>query len=142
MRTLEILKEIHVTSILDNRGNLDIAEFQNIEKFEIKRIYYISNVPENDARGAHAHKNLDQVFFAVAGSFNMTVTNGFITETVELKAHKIGYFLPAGHWRVLDSFTNDAVCLVLATEYYDENDYIRSYEEYLEWKKSELSRFL
>ena len=137
MRTPEILKEIQVTSILDNRGNLDIAEFQNIGKFETKRIYYISNVPENDTRGAHAHKSLDQVFFAVAGSFNMTVTDGFITETVELKAHEMGYFLPAGHWRDLDNFTSDAVCLVLASEHYDENDYIRSYEEYLEWKKSE-----
>jgi mannose-6-phosphate isomerase-like protein (cupin superfamily) len=137
MRTPEILKEIQVTSILDNRGNLDIAEFLNIGKFETKRIYYISNVPENDTRGAHAHKSLDQVFFAVAGSFNMTVTDGFITETVELKAHEMGYFLPAGHWRDLDNFTSDAVCLVLASEHYDENDYIRSYEEYLEWKKSE-----
>jgi hypothetical protein len=137
MRTPEILKEIQVTSILDNRGNLDIAEFQNIGKFETKRIYYISNVPENDTRGAHAHKSLDQVFFAVAGSFNMTVTDGFITETVELKAHEMGYFLPAGHWRDLGNFTSDAVCLVLASEHYDENDYIRSYEEFLEWKKSE-----
>jgi mannose-6-phosphate isomerase-like protein (cupin superfamily) len=137
MRTPEILKEIQVTSILDNRGNLDIAEFQNIGKFETKRIYYISNVPESDARGAHAHKSLDQIFFAVTGSFNMTVTDGFITETVELKAHEMGYFLPAGYWRDLDNFTNDAVCLVLASEHYDESDYIRSYEEYLEWKKSE-----
>jgi len=137
MRTQKILKQIQVRSILDNRGNLDIAEFQNIGKFETKRIYYISNVPENNARGAHAHKSLDQIFFAVAGSFNMMVTDGFITETVELKAHEMGYFLPAGHWRDLDNFTNDAVCLVLASEHYDENDYIRSYKEYLEWKKSE-----
>ena len=137
MRALELLKEMQVINILDNRGNLDIAEFQNIGKFETKRIYYISNVPESGARGSHAHKNLDQVFFAVAGSFNMTVTDGFISETVELKAHEMGYFLPAGHWRELNNFTNDAVCLVLASEHYDENDYIRSFEEYLEWKKSE-----
>jgi dTDP-4-dehydrorhamnose 3,5-epimerase-like enzyme len=137
MGTLEILKEIHVTTTLDNRGNLDVAEFQNIGKFETKRVYYISNVSENVARGAHAHKNLNQVFFAVAGSFSLKVTDGFNTETVELKAHKMGYYLPAGHWRDLDNFTNDAVCLVLASEHYDENDYIRSYEEFLEWKKSE-----
>jgi dTDP-4-dehydrorhamnose 3,5-epimerase-like enzyme len=137
METLEILKEIHVTNTLDNRGNLDVAEFQNIGKFETKRIYYISNVSENVARGAHAHKKLNQVFFAVAGSFSLKVTDGFNTETVELKAHKMGYYLPAGHWRDLDNFTSDAVCLVLASEHYDENDYIRSYEEFLEWKKSE-----
>jgi mannose-6-phosphate isomerase-like protein (cupin superfamily) len=136
MTTLRILKEILVVNYLDNRGNLDVAEFQSIGKFETKRIYYISGVPENDARGAHAHKNLDQVFFAVAGKFNMIVTDGLITETVELKAHDTGYFLPAGHWRDLNNFTNDAVCVVLASEHYDENDYIRSYEEFLEWKKS------
>lgn len=137
MGTLEILKEIHVTTTLDYRGNLDVAEFQNIGKFETKRIYYISNVSENVARGAHAHKKLNQVFFAVAGSFSLKVTDGINTETVELKAHKMGYYLPAGHWRDLVNFTSDAVCLVLASEHYDENDYIRSYEEFLEWKKSE-----
>lgn len=137
MTELKILKEIQVENYLDNRGNLGVAEFQSIGKFETKRIYYISGVPENDARGAHAHKNLDQVFFAVAGNINLTVTDGSITETVDLKAHEKGYYLPAGYWRDLKNFTNDAVCLVLASEHYDENDYIRSYEEYLEWKKSE-----
>jgi mannose-6-phosphate isomerase-like protein (cupin superfamily) len=137
MSALKILKEIRVANYLDDRGNLDVAEFQSVGKFETKRIYYISGVPENDARGAHAHKNLDQVFFAVAGNFKMTVTDGSITETVDLKAHETGYFLPAGYWRDLKNFTIDAVCLVLASEHYDENDYIRSYEEYLEWKKSE-----
>jgi mannose-6-phosphate isomerase-like protein (cupin superfamily) len=137
MTPLKILKEIQVTNFLDSRGNLDVAEFQSIAKFETKRIYYISGVPEDDVRGAHAHKNLDQVFFAVAGNLIMTVTDGSITETVELKAHKAGYFLPAGYWRDLNEFTNDAICLVLASEHYDESDYIRSFDEYLEWKKSE-----
>jgi len=137
MTPLKILKEIQVANYLDNRGNLDVAEFLNIGKFETKRIYYISGVPKNDARGAHAHKNLDQVFFAVAGNFSMTVTDGSITETVDLKAHQMGYFLPAGYWRDLKNFTNNAVCLVLASEHYDEKDYIHSFEEYLEWKKSE-----
>jgi mannose-6-phosphate isomerase-like protein (cupin superfamily) len=134
---LKILKEIQVTNILSNRGKLDVAEFQTIGKFETKRIYYISSVPENYVRGAHAHKNLDQVFFAVAGNFNITVTDGSITETVELKAHDVGYFLPAGYWRDLKNFSSDAVCLVLASEHFDENDYIRTFEEFLEWKKCE-----
>ena len=137
MTPLKLLKEIQVANYLDSRGNLDVAEFLNIGKFETKRIYYISGVPENDARGAHAHKHLNQVFFAVAGNLSMTVTDGSITETVDLRAHQMGYFLPAGYWRDLKNFTNDAVCLVLASEHYDENDYIRSFEEYLEWKKSE-----
>jgi mannose-6-phosphate isomerase-like protein (cupin superfamily) len=137
MTNLKILQEIHVTTAADARGFLDIAEFQGFGKFETKRIYYISNVPENDTRGAHAHKHLHQMFFAVAGNFNLTVTDGSITETVELKAHEAGYFLPAGHWRDLKSFTNDAVGLVLASEHYNESDYIRSFEDYLDWKKCE-----
>jgi mannose-6-phosphate isomerase-like protein (cupin superfamily) len=137
MSDLKILKEIHVANYVDDRGNLDVAELQSIGTFETKRIYYISGVSENNTRGAHAHKNLDQVFFAVAGNFKMTVTDGSIIETVDLRVHETGYFLPAGYWRDLKNFTIDAVCLVLASEHYEENDYIRSYEEYLEWKKSE-----
>lgn len=137
MTTFKILTEIQVSNFLDDRGSLDIVEFQGIGKFETKRIYYISNVPEHDSRGAHAHKSLNQVFFALAGKFSMTVSDGSLTETVELKAHETGYFLPGGHWRDLSKFTSDAVCLVLASEQYDESDYIRSYEEYLEWKESE-----
>jgi hypothetical protein len=67
----------------------------------------------------------------------MTVTDGLITETVEIKAHENGFLLPAGYWRDLKNFTSDAICLVLASEHYVENDYIRSFEEYLEWKKGE-----
>jgi mannose-6-phosphate isomerase-like protein (cupin superfamily) len=136
MTSLKILREIQVKKFLDKRGNLDIAEFEGIRNFGTKRIYYISNVPENDSRGAHAHKKLDQVFFAVSGNFSLTVTDGSITETVELREHESGYFLPAGYWRDLKNFTNNAVCLVLASEHYDESDYIRSFEDYLEWKKS------
>jgi mannose-6-phosphate isomerase-like protein (cupin superfamily) len=137
MASLKILQEIQVTTKSDVRGILDIAEFQGIENFETKRVYYISKVPENNSRGAHAHKKLNQVFFALSGNFDMTVTDGFITEKVELKAHEKGFFLPAGYWRDLANFTSDAICLVLASEHYDENDYIRSFEEYLDWKKGE-----
>ena len=137
MTTLKILKEIEVTTAVDASGILDIVEFQGFGTFETKRIYYISNVPESNTRGAHAHKKLNQAFFALSGNFDMTVTDGLITETVELKAHKNGFFLPAGYWRDLKNFTSNAICLVLASEHYDENDYIRSYGEYLEWKKGE-----
>ena len=137
MTSLKILKEIQVVNFMDSRGKLDVAEFENIGKFETKRIYYISNVPAEGARGAHAHKSLNQIFFALVGKFTLTVTNGLITETVELNAHDMGFFLPAGYWRELRSFTSDAICLVLASKYYEESDYIRSYGDYLEWQKSE-----
>jgi hypothetical protein len=137
MTTLKILKEVQIASFIDNRGKLDVAEFQNLGKFEIRRIYYISNVPESDSRGAHAHKSLDQVFFALMGKYNLTVTNGSITETVELKAHSKGYFLPAGCWRELNNFSSDAICLVLASKQYEEDDYIYSFEDFLKWRKNE-----
>ena len=137
MKALRILKEIEITNFLDNRGDLNVAEFQTIGKFETKRIYFISNVPEKFSRGEHAHKNLNQIFFAVAGKLNLTVTNGNVTESVELNPQEKAYFLPAGYWRELSNFTDNAICVVLASDYYDEDDYIRSYDEYLDWTKSE-----
>ena len=134
MKLRTILEPIDVENFRDFRGNLDIAELQFIERFEIKRIYCISNVPEGESRGAHGHKELKQIFFALSGKFELTVTDGFIVETVELRAHEKGYFLPAGYWRDLKLFSSDAVCLVLASEHYDAGDYIYSYDEFLKWK--------
>ena len=134
---LKILKQIELTNFMDSRGNLNVAEFRDIGKFKTKRIYFISDVPENETRGAHAHKSLNQVFFAVIGKFTLTVTDGKITESVEINPHDKGYFLPPGYWRDLNNFSSDAVCVVLASDHYDEGDYIRSFDEYLEWTKSE-----
>jgi mannose-6-phosphate isomerase-like protein (cupin superfamily) len=136
MTTLKILQEIQLTTNTDVRGILDFAELQGFGKFETRRVYYISNVPEGSTRGAHAHKRLNQVFFALSGSFEMTVTDGLVTETVDLKAHENGYFLPAGYWRDLKNFTSDAICLVLASERYDENDYIHSFSDFLDWRRN------
>jgi mannose-6-phosphate isomerase-like protein (cupin superfamily) len=137
MTTLKMLKEVEVVNFTDRRGTLNVAEFHSIGIFETKRVYYISNVPESDTRGSHAHKTLNQVFFAVSGKFTLTVTDGVDVESVELRPYDKGYFLPCGYWRNLENFTSDAVCLVLASEHYDESDYIRSFDEYLEWAKNE-----
>lgn len=137
MKSRSILKPVHVSHLMDQRGTLDIAELEIEDQFETKRIYCISGVPKNQSRGAHAHKSLKQIFFAVAGSLELTVTDGSTTETVELVAHKEGFFLPAGYWRDLNNFSDDAVCLVLASEHFSEADYIRSYDEYLLWRTNE-----
>lgn len=137
MKSYSILKPVHVSHLEDQRGTLDVAELTFEEQFETKRIYCISGVPENQSRGAHAHKTLKQIFFAVAGSLELTVTDGSTYETVELVAHKVGFYLPAGYWRNLRNFSKDAVCLVLASDYFSEADYIRSYDEYLRWRTSE-----
>ncbi len=136
MKQQLILEPIGVFNFCDHRGNLDIAELQFPGKFETKRIYYISNVPKSQIRGAHGHKKLKQIFFALAGKFELRVTDGSFFQTVELKAHESGYFLPAGYWRVLSQFSDDAVCLVLASDHYDEDDYIFSYDEFLKWKSN------
>lgn len=137
MSIFRILTPVEVENFKDSRGSLSISNLPNFEKFETKRIYYISDVPPNTMRGAHAHKNLKQIFFALRGKFNLRVSDGVITEEVELSASGSGYFLSEGYWRELTNFSTDAVCLVVASEHYDEHDYIYSYEEFLEWKKSE-----
>lgn len=137
MKSRVILKQIDVENFSDERGNIDIAELTFPERFETKRIYYISNVAEGQTRGSHGHKELKQIFFALSGKFELTVTDGYVFETVEVKAHEKGYFLPAGYWRDLKNFSSDALCLVLASEHYDEHDYIYTYDEFLRWKKHE-----
>ena len=134
MKTEKILEQIDVENFIDYRGHLDIAELKLVGKFETKRVYYISEVPEGQSRGAHGHKQLKQIFFALAGNFKLTVSDGSVFETVELRAHEKGYFLPPGYWRDLNQFSSDAICLVLASEHYDESDYIYSYDEFLKWK--------
>ena len=82
MKSYSILKPVQVSHLQDQRGSLDVAELEIDDQFETKRIYCISGVPENQSRGAHAHKNLKQIFFAVAGSLELTVTDGSTSETV------------------------------------------------------------
>lgn len=136
MSSQSILRALNVKHINDFRGNLDVAEFDLVKEFATKRIYYISNVPGGLKRGEHAHKDLKQIFFALSGEFKLTVTDGSKSEIVQVKSHGVGYYLPEGYWRELSDFTPDAVCLVLASEIYDESDYIYSYDEFLKWKRN------
>lgn len=136
MSTLNMLEKINLVSILDERGNLDVAELGHLLNFRTKRIYYISGVPSGESRGSHAHKSLQQAFFALSGNFTLRVSNGKETEKVILSAHSVGYFLNSGFWRVLEDFSPDAVCLVLASEAYNPHDYIHSFSEYVEWRES------
>jgi hypothetical protein len=136
MGLLNFLMEVEVDSLSDERGILDVAELHLSNKFICKRIYYISNVPEVKQRGSHAHKELQQIFFAISGSFRIRVTDGLKADEVQVQAHSRGYYLPSGLWRDLDNFTPDAVCLVLASEHYEESDYLNSIEDYLGWRSS------
>jgi dTDP-4-dehydrorhamnose 3,5-epimerase-like enzyme len=132
----KILSEIKVSNFLDERGQISVAELFGIEQFVVRRIYYISEVSESQTRGLHAHKQLNQIFFSLSGSFKLTVMDGSDSESFDLKEHESGVFLPSGYWRELSEFSPGAICLVLASEHYLQSDYIYEYEEYLKWKKS------
>lgn len=132
MQSLEI-KIFDLPKITDPRGNLTVAEGLDIVPFEIKRAYWVYDVPGGGSRGGHAHKRLHQFVIAVSGSFHVTLDNGFERQTVLLNHPYQGLLIDTGIWRTLDDFSSGAVCLVLASEYYDEDDYIYDYDEFLKY---------
>ena len=134
MGPLNFLTKIESESFSDSRGVLDAIELPKKLNFETKRVYYITQVPANSIRGAHAHKKLRQIFFALSGSFTLTVTDGERTDEVHISAHSHGYYLPGGYWRELTAFDPNTICMVLATEHFEESDYIKELSTYLEWK--------
>lgn len=136
MASDSLLRKLPTVNFNDIRGNLDVMELYGDLGFEIKRIYVISNVPQGTTRGRHAHKELRQAFFSLSGSFEIEVTDGVSREKVELMEHGPGYVLQPGCWRELSSFSKNAICLVLASEQFNKNDYINSFEEFLEWRQN------
>lgn len=134
---LQFLEVVEVQHFKDQRGSLVVSEFLNSAYFEIKRIYYISSTPTKESRGFHAHKKLKQLFFAVSGSFDLNVSDGVVFEKVTVKAESSGYFLRNGYWRELTNFSSDAIVLVLASETYDSQDYVKTFDEFKEWRKGE-----
>ena len=129
------LSDVHIIElpvIADTRGNLTVVEGNEHIPFDIKRVYYLYDVPGGAARGGHAHKNLQQIIIALSGSFDVLLDDGVDTKTYTLNRAFQGLYLSNMIWRELDNFTSGAVCMVLASERYDENDYYRDYEEFIE----------
>ncbi|MEM0135473.1 MAG: FdtA/QdtA family cupin domain-containing protein [Thermoplasmatales archaeon] len=124
-------KIINLKKISDPRGNLTVIESLNDVPFEIKRIYYIYDVPGGESRGAHAHKMLEQLIIAVSGSFDVKVDDGRERKTFSLNRAYYGLLIPKLIWREMDNFSSGSVCLVLASDFYKESDYIRDYNEFL-----------
>ena len=104
--------------------------------FDIKRIYYLYDVPGGESRGGHAHKKLYQLIIAASGSFSVTLDDGKIKRTFFLNHPYQGLYIVPGIWRTLDDFSSGAVCLVLASGKYDETDYIRDYDNFIQYKKT------
>ncbi|MDE7125576.1 MAG: FdtA/QdtA family cupin domain-containing protein [Muribaculaceae bacterium] len=118
----------------DRKGNLSVVSGGESVPFDIKRVYYIYDVPGGESRGSHAHKNLHQLIIAVSGSFTVTVGDGEVRRSFRLDRPYMALHIVPGIWRTLDEFSSGAVCMVLASDIYDPDDYIRDYNEYLQYK--------
>ena len=132
--TIDDCRIIDIRKYTDTRGYLSVIEGGEDIPFEIKRIYYLYMVPEA-ARGAHAHKQLQQLMVATSGSVHVTLDDGKNKKTFVLDKPWKGLHVVPGLWRDLDNFAGGTVCMVLASEHYAEEDYIRNYDEFLEYKK-------
>lgn len=124
---------IELPKIIDPRGNLSVCEGGQHIPFDIKRVYWMYEVPKGKDRGAHAHKKLEQIIVAMHGSFVVNLDNGKEKASYKLEYPWEGLYIAPGTWRTLDYFTEDAVCMVIASEHYDENDYIRNYDDFITW---------
>ena len=117
--------------INDPRGNLTFVENQKHVPFDIRRVYYLYDVPGGAVRGGHAHRALRQAIIAVSGSFDVVVDDGFEKRRFTLNRSYQALLLPTMIWRELENFSSGSVCLVLASLEYDESDYFRDYDEFV-----------
>jgi hypothetical protein len=130
---------LQLPRIYNPAGNITAVNNHQEIPFDIKRIYYLFDVPGGEARGGHAHRQLQQLIVAASGSFDIIVDDGIVKRTFHLSRPYIGLYMPAGLWRELDNFSSGSICLVLASTIYDEADYIRDYKTYIEYTQT-LSR--
>jgi len=132
---LEKCKIIELPKINDKRGNLTFIEGNKHIPFDIKRVYYLYDVPGGESRGGHAHKRLQQFIIAASGSFDVILDDGFERKRFHLNRSYYGLYVCPMIWRELNNFSSGSVCLVLASEHYDEQDYIRDYEMFIKMVK-------
>lgn len=127
---------IDLPRILDARGNLSFIEEERHIPFKIARAYWIYDVPGGENRGEHAHKTLNQLLVALSGSFTVMLDDGRDRREVFLNRPYLGLIVPAGIWHHLHDFSSGAVAMSLASDIYNESDYIRNYDDFLNWKKA------
>lgn len=124
-------KIIDLPKIADPRGNLTFIEAERHVPFEIRRVYYLYDVPGGSERGGHAHKELHQLIIAMSGSFDVVLNDGREKQRFHLNRSYYGLYVGPMIWRELDNFSSGSVCMVLASNRYEESDYFRDYQEYL-----------
>ena len=128
---LDRCKFIDFPIVHDVRGNLTFIEGSRHVPFEIKRVYYLYDVPGGAERGGHAHKNLQQVIIAMSGSFDVVLDDGARKRRFHLNRSLYGLYIPNMIWREIDNFSSGSVCMVLASEFFEEDDYYREYGEFV-----------
>lgn len=121
---------VPLSKIHNRAGNITIVEGENNVPFEVKRVYYLYDIPGGEDRGGHAHKDLFQLVVAASGSFNVLLDDGVNKKVVTLNRPDYGLMVVPGIWRELMEFSSGAICLVLASHLYDENDYLRDYDDF------------
>ena len=129
--SLSKVKIILLPKIEDARGNLSFLEGNNHIPFKIKRTYWIYDVPGGEKRGGHAYKELYELIIAISGSFDVTIDTGIEIKKFTLNRSYKGVYIPKMVWRSLNNFSTNALCLILASEEYKEDDYIRDYDEFI-----------
>ena len=126
-------KTIQLQKIIDPRGNLTVVQSATDIPFPIQRVYWLYDVPSGESRGGHAHKHCKEMIVALSGSFHVTLNDGKEQKTYLMSLPNQALMVDADIWRTLDDFSSGAVCLVLASEPFDEDDYIREYDEFIDY---------
>jgi hypothetical protein len=130
------VKIINLPKIEDTRGNLSFIEGMNHIPYEIKRVYYLYDVPGGAERGGHAHKKLQEFIIAMNGSFDVILNDGTEEKRYHMNRSYYGLYIPNLIWRTLDNFSSGSVCMVLASQFYDEQDYLRDFDSFLKYIKT------
>lgn len=128
---------IDLPKVADPRGNLTFVEAGRHIPFEIKRVFYLYDVPGGESRGGHAHRKCQQFIVAMSGSFDVLVDDGEKRRTFTLNRSYYGLYLPSMIWREMANFSSGSVCMVLASEFFDESDYFRDYDKFVEASRRE-----
>ncbi len=129
--SIDNCKMLELPKISDPRGNLTFIEGGSHIPFDIRRVYYLYDVPGGAERGGHAHKQLHQLIIAMSGSFDIVLDDGYKKKSIHLNRSYIGLYVCPMMWREINNFSSGSVCMVLASNVYDEEDYFRNYESFL-----------
>ncbi len=133
MTTINDVQLIEIPKIQDRRGNLSVIEGNTIP-FELKRVYYLYDVPSGSERGGHSHKEQQELLIAISGSFDVVLKDGNSEKIVTLNKPNFGLLIGKGIWRELQDFSSGSICLVMASDVFEESDYMRDYAEFVKSK--------